>query len=67
MKKSKWNQEAIERALDEGTERSMYLPRPIPIHLLYFTAWADEDGTIQFREDINGVDPPLSRALAKKD
>jgi len=67
MKKSKWNQEAIERALDEGTERSIYLPRPIPIHLLYFTAWADEDGTIQFREDINGVDPPLSRALAKKD
>jgi len=67
MKKSKWNREAIERALDEGTERSMYLPRPMPIHLLYFTAWADEDGTIQFREDINGVDPPLSRALAKKD
>ena len=66
MKKSRWNQEAIERALDEGTERSIYLPRPIPIHLLYFTAWVDEDGTIQFREDINGVDPPLSRALAKK-
>ena len=67
MKKSKWNQEAIEGALDEGTERTMYLPRPMTIHLLYFTAWADEDGTIQFREDINGVDPPLSRALAKKD
>jgi murein L,D-transpeptidase YcbB/YkuD len=66
MKKSRWNQEAIERALDEGTERSIYLPRPIPIHLLYFTAWVDEDGTIQFRKDINGVDPPLSRALAKK-
>jgi murein L,D-transpeptidase YcbB/YkuD len=67
MKKSKWNQETIEQALDEGTERTMYLPRPMPIHLLYFTAWADEDGTIQFREDINGIDPPLSRALAKKD
>jgi len=67
MKKSKWNQEAIEGALDEGTERTMYLPRPMTIHLLYFTAWADEDGTIQFREDINGVDPPLSRALAKRD
>lgn len=67
MKKSKWNQEAIERALDEGTERSLYLPRPMPIHLLYFTAWADEDGTIQFREDINGVDQPLARALAKRD
>jgi L,D-transpeptidase YcbB len=66
MKKSKWNREEIEVALDEGTERSIYLPRPMPIHLLYFTAWADEDGTIQFREDINGVDQPLARALAKK-
>ena len=66
MKKSKWNQEAIEAALDEGTERSVSLSRPMPIHLLYFTAWADEDGTIQFREDINGVDQPLARALAKR-
>jgi murein L,D-transpeptidase YcbB/YkuD len=66
MKKSKWDQEAIERALNEGTERSIYLTRPGPIHLLYFTAWADDDGTIQFREDINGVDQPLARALAKR-
>jgi len=66
MKKSKWDQEALERALDEGTELSIYLPRPVPIHLLYFTAWADDDGTIQFREDINGVDQPLARALAQR-
>ena len=67
MKKSRWNREAIEQALDEGTERTIYLPRPIPIHLLYWTAWADEDGTIEFRTDINGVDRALSGALAKKD
>jgi len=67
MKKSRWNRDAIEQALDEGTERTIYLPRPIPIHLLYWTAWADEDGTIQFRTDINGVDRALSVALAKKD
>ena len=66
MKKSKWDREAIEAALDEGTERSIYLSRPMPIHLLYFTAWADDDGTIQFREDINGVDQPLARALAAR-
>jgi murein L,D-transpeptidase YcbB/YkuD len=66
MKKSKWNRDAIERALDEGTERTLYLPRPVSVHLLYWTAWADEDGTIQFRADINGVDPALTTALAKK-
>jgi L,D-transpeptidase YcbB len=67
MKKSRWNREAIDSALDEGTERTIYLPRPVPIHLLYWTAWADRDGTIQFRTDINGVDRALSGALAKKD
>jgi murein L,D-transpeptidase YcbB/YkuD len=67
MKKTRWNAEEIESALDEGTERTMYLPRPMPIHLLYWTAWADEDGTIQFRPDINDLDQPLAGALAKKD
>jgi len=49
--------------LDEGTERTIYLPRPVPIHLLYWTAWADEDGTIQFRSVIHGLDRPLANAL----
>lgn len=68
MKKgSRWNREAIEEAVDEGTERTIYLPRPTPIHILYWTAWADEDGTIQFRRDINGLDQVLGKALAKRD
>jgi murein L,D-transpeptidase YcbB/YkuD len=68
MKKgSRWNREKMDAALDEGTERTLYLARPIPIHLLYWTAWADEDGTIQFRTDINGLDQALATALAKKD
>jgi murein L,D-transpeptidase YcbB/YkuD len=62
----RWDREAIEGALDEGTERTVYLPRPMPIHLLYWTAWADEDGTIQFRTDINAVDRSLAAALAAK-
>ena len=66
-KGSRWDREAIEETLDEGTERTIYLPRPTPIHLLYWTAWADEDGTIQFRRDINGVDQVLGKALAKRD
>ena len=58
-----WNRETLLRALDEVVDRSVPLPEPIPIHLLYWTAWADEDGTIQFRRDIYGRDAPLLEAL----
>ena len=59
----RWNRDALLRALDEAVDRSVPLPEPIPIHLLYWTAWADEDGTIQFRRDIYDRDAPLLEAL----
>lgn len=62
-KNKKWDRDAIETTLDEGTERTIYLPKPMPIHLLYWTAWADADGTIQYRTDINALDRPLTNAL----
>jgi len=59
----RWNRDAILRALDDGVDRSVPLPEPMPIHLLYWTAWADGDGTIQFRRDIHGRDAPLWKPL----
>jgi len=59
----RWNRDALLRALDTAVDRTVPLPEPMPIHLLYWTAWADEDGTIQFRRDIHGRDAPLLTAL----
>ena len=59
----RWNREALLRALDESVDRTVPLPEPIPIHLLYWTAWVDKDGTIQFRRDIYGHDALLLEAL----
>jgi len=59
----RWNREALLRALDQAADHSVPLPEPIPIHLLYWTAWAEGDGTIQFRRDIYGHDALLSEAL----
>ncbi len=60
---SRWNRDALLRSLDGAVDRSIPLPEPIPIHLLYWTAWADRDGTIQFRRDIHDRDAPLLKAL----
>lgn len=60
---SRWNRGAILRALDETVDGTVPLPEPMPIHLLYWTAWADRDGTIQFRRDLYDRDAPLWKAL----
>lgn len=59
----RWNHETLLRALDDAVDLTVPLPEPIPIHLLYWTAWADEGGKIQFRRDIHGRDVPLLTAL----
>ena len=58
-----WNRDALMGALDKAVNRSVPLPEPIPICLVYWTAWADRDGTIQFRRDIYGFDAPLLGAI----
>ena len=39
------------------------LPEAIPVHLLYFTAWVDHTGTLQFRKDPYWRDLGLEEAL----
>jgi murein L,D-transpeptidase YcbB/YkuD len=58
-----WDRDALLAALDDAEDRTVPLPEPMPIHLLYWTAWADADGTIQFRRDIHDRDVPLFIAL----
>jgi murein L,D-transpeptidase YcbB/YkuD len=42
------------------------LPRPVPVHFTYLTAWADPDGTVHFRDDIYAYDEVLIGALAAR-
>lgn len=46
----------IDSILKETSEKSIGLTKKIPIHLVYLTSWVDEDGRLQFREDIYNYD-----------
>jgi murein L,D-transpeptidase YcbB/YkuD len=62
----KWTPEKIMAAIEKWVEQTVRLPEPMPIHLLYWTAWADEDGTTHFRNDIYARDKRLNEALSQK-
>lgn len=62
----KWTRENILGAIEKGIEQTVSLPKLIPIHLLYWTAWVDDDGQMHFREDIYGRNALLDQALQEK-
>lgn len=48
-----WSQQRL-RSLVGGGEQSIFLPRRIAIHIEYFTAFVDESGDLQMRDDLYG-------------
>ena len=58
-------QAMFHRALDRKKESWLKLTPPVPVHLVYFTAFPDADGTIRRFEDVYGRDGPLYDAIQK--
>ncbi len=59
-----WQGGKLERTALTGVERSIPLPRRIPIALTYFTAEVGEDGTLELFRDVYGRDQAVLEALA---
>jgi L,D-transpeptidase YcbB len=55
--------ERIQAAMHAGSEKWVTLKDPLPVYILYMTAWVDPDGAIQFREDIYGHDEKQQKLL----
>ncbi len=52
----------VEALIASGETTSLSLPRPVPLRLLYLTAWVDAGGAWNFRPDPYGLDAPLPGA-----
>jgi murein L,D-transpeptidase YcbB/YkuD len=61
-----WTRPAILAAIDRGEEQTVRLLEPIPVHVLYCTAWVDDTGEIGFRRDIYGRDRAVAEALISR-
>lgn len=63
----KWNKERIKTASTSGKQQVVNLPKGLPVYLLYWTAWVDEEGRLNFRDDVYNRDKPMLRALYQDD
>jgi L,D-transpeptidase YcbB len=59
-----WDLNEIRSAIDTGEEKTVKLAEPVDVFFLYNTAWADDEGTAQFRTDIYNRDKKLIEAIA---
>ena len=60
---NRWTPRAVREALTDGRERTVTLPRAMPVHLVYMTAWTDSHGELQLRNDIYNRDQRVVEAL----
>lgn len=51
-----WTDEKIVEAMNAGEEQHVKLKQTIPVHIVYFTAWADDAGTVRVVPDVYGYD-----------
>jgi murein L,D-transpeptidase YcbB/YkuD len=57
------SQALLHEALDQTKERHLSVKPPVPIHILYLTAWVDDAGALHFSPDIYEFDVPQRSAL----
>ena len=55
--------EAIDKAIAAGSTTRRPLPTPLPIFIVYQTAFVDESGKLTIREDLYGRDSRVIAAL----
>jgi murein L,D-transpeptidase YcbB/YkuD len=62
-----WNLKEIDDAISVGDTRRVQMAHSIPVYLLYWTAFVDDGGAVEFRDDIYSRDLRLAAAMAQRD
>ncbi|MCB2147396.1 MAG: L,D-transpeptidase family protein [Deltaproteobacteria bacterium] len=63
LREQGWDRTRLETAIAKEQRQTVVLDNPIPVHLVYFTAWVEANGRVNFREDIYERDRRLQFAL----
>jgi len=58
-----WTPERIEDAMNSGQEKYVKLKNRVPVIITYYTAWVDDNGQLNFRDDIYSHDETLGSKM----
>jgi murein L,D-transpeptidase YcbB/YkuD len=58
-----WNTEKIVAAMNRTSEHAVKLKNPVPVFIIYYTAWVDNEGRLNFRDDVYRHDAELVKKM----
>ena len=58
-----WNKEKIVAAMNKTSEKGVKLKDPVPVFIIYYTAWVDNEGLLHFRDDVYKHDAELVKKM----
>jgi len=58
-----WNEARIGQVIESGETRTVFLPEPVPVLLLYWTTAVDDQGQVRFKKDLYDRDARVLKAL----
>lgn len=58
-----WTREKIVAAMNRTSEQMVKLKQPVPVFIIYYTAWVDNEGNLQFRDDVYKHDAELAAKM----
>ena len=59
--------ERIQSLIEQDSTVTLELPKSLPVHIVYFTVFVQEDGTLGFRDDVYGIDQELIDKLRRRE
>ena len=52
LKEQNWDKALINKVVEKAQTRAVHLKDPIPVYLMYWTTWVDDNGQLQVRDDV---------------
>jgi len=58
-----WHEQKINQVLATNQQTGIQVKPTVPVYIAYFTAWVDENGQLNFRNDLYNLDRKLSKEV----